>query len=237
MSDIQRIEFNGSRFYKRSDEPESCYRPSVTSILSYWVPPALKNWFIKNTAKAIEKKKTETASKGSADHAEYEKQGKEGVKEESRLGRILGKHGLTIVKNEFLVASDLFGYGGQVDASATSLDGKETIIDWKTGRSVGKSAAMQLGAYRYAYFENAGVLANMAVFHMPATDPDGSRDKAIMYKEPFFWMDAFIGLLPAFRAENYWDLKNINWKWLETDFLGEWIKIRTKLGENNGTHS
>lgn len=144
---------DGWRVYK--DEGEIYY--SVTQVLEYFVDQKLKSWFIKNSANAIEKKKTETAQTGSDIH----QQAHEG--NEMRLNTLITDLGMKKIKSEWIVKSKN-GWAGQPDLKV-EWKGKNYILDIKTG-SFGH-VALQLAAYTLADNENGGDVTGNGVISLP----------------------------------------------------------------------
>lgn len=237
MSEIVRIEIEGHRFYRRKEEPESHNRPSFSEINSYWVPPHLKRWFISKSASEIDLKSKSTAVTGSGGHSIVEElqAGKTPLKTPeneafydsfvSRWGELVTQYQIEPRKQEFMVISDTFGFGGQIDAEVLLTDNKGDrkpyLVDLKTG-STG-SAGVQLGAYLLAYQETNKEPMGICCFQLHR---DGRKPKAIFYHDPVFWQDQFVGMLPRWRSENYQSLKAMKWNWLETDFLTEYVNIK-----------
>lgn len=129
----------------------------VMHPLSFWVPPQLKNWFIKNSAGAVKKKKTETAAQGSAIHANAHN----GT--EDRLTALLKEVNAKKLQSEFIVWSKN-GWAGQADL-LVEIEGKRHLIDIKTGRF--GQAFPQLGAYSLAANEMGMNVEGVGVISLP----------------------------------------------------------------------
>lgn len=130
----------------------------VTSVLDNWVPVQLKNWFIKNSAAAIEKKKTDTAGQGTAIHESAAK----GTEE--RLNLLLKEMEMVPISTEFSVKSK-HGWAGTVDMLA-KWKGRNYIVDIKTGRFSGLAGA-QLGAYSLAANEIGLDVSGIGIISLP----------------------------------------------------------------------
>ena len=239
MSEIIRIELEGHRFYRRKEEPETHNRPSVTNVLGNWVPPHLKRWFIAKSASEIDKKSDSTAKIGSGGHSIVEglQAGKTPLKTPeneafydsfvSRWGTLVDQYQIEPIRQEFMVVSDTFGFGGQVDAAVNFTDNKgqrkRYIVDLKTGSTA--NAGCQLGAYLLAYMETQTEPCGIACFQLHR---DGRAPKAIFYHDPYFWAEQFVGLLPRWRSDNYQSLKAMKWKWLDAPFLESICELKRK---------
>jgi hypothetical protein len=143
----------GWRFYEVNGEKHV----SVTQVLEYFVDQNLKNWFIKTSPKAGEKRKTETASQGSAIH-QAAHEGKE-----DRLNALMEELGMVTVASE-IVCYSKNGWAGQADRIVT-FKGKNYVVDIKTGRF--GNAECQLGAYSLALNEHGHDIQGMGVISLP----------------------------------------------------------------------
>ena len=235
LAQVVRVELEGQRFYRRAAESTPHNRPSVTSILSSWTPPALKRWFINKSATEIAKRSEETAKVGSAGHEAIEKHQAGETYEDTPENRsfverwkgLVTQYDIVPQKQEFMLVSDDYGFGGQLDAEVTLTDNKgcrkKYIADLKTGQT--GSAGMQLAAYRMAWKENFDGEIGICCFQIHR---DGRPAKAIFYHDPNWWFDSFVGLLVNWRRENFQSLKAMSWNWLEKDFLGTWVDTKRK---------
>lgn len=131
---------------------------SVTTVLDCWVPPQLKQWFIKTTPEAITKKKEETAQKGTDIHAKTE------AGTEDRFSEMLKKEEMTVQRSEIVVCSK-HGWAGRFDHEVLR-NGRLGILDVKTGR-FGPQSGAQLGAYTLAANENGGNVEWIGVASVP----------------------------------------------------------------------
>jgi len=111
---------------------------SVTAVLGNWVPIQLKKWFINKKPEEIEKRRKETADKGSELHAKAE------AGTEDRVTSLLQSEGMEILEQEIVVCSE-DGWAGTVDVKVKQGD-RILMLDIKTGR-FGPTAGAQLGAY------------------------------------------------------------------------------------------
>ena len=157
---------------------------SVTTVLDYFVPQKLKNWFIKTNGEDVAKRKEETASKGSEIHD----QAQQGT--EDRLNRLMEEMGITPKDKEFVVSSKN-GWAGTVDLTAY-LDGKLYLIDIKTGQF--GHAALQLAAYTLAHNEAGGGVEGNAVISLPRDPTQPAKwfeYSAHMEQNQYAWACAF----------------------------------------------
>jgi hypothetical protein len=171
----------------------------VTHVLSYWIPPQLKGWFIKNSEAKITSTKVLTAAQGSAIHHEAHK----GT--EDRLNSLLEEMKARTLRSEFVVWSKN-GWAGQVDR-LLEMNGKNYIVDLKSG-SFGQVWS-QLGAYSLAAGEMGTKVDGCGVIALP-------RDKTV----PAKWFDysehfeegqiQWCELYDYFRGDQYKKLKE--WK-------------------------
>ncbi len=65
-------------------------------------------------------------------------------------------HDVEPIEAEFKVYSRLHGYAGTCDLDAL-VDGKRSIVDYKTGSGVYKEVGMQMAAYQSARYEERGI--------------------------------------------------------------------------------
>ena len=154
---IRESDENGWRFY----QIEGKRYISVTQVLDSFVEDYLKKWFIKNSAKAIEKRKSETAAIGSKIHDDI----KNGT--DNRFNALAEKLGIVPIQREFVVWSKL-GYAGQADQRSTiaSVGNKVYILDNKTG-SFGPKAGLQMAAYKMACNERGLNVDGIGVISVP----------------------------------------------------------------------
>lgn len=190
---------------------------SVTQVLDCFVPPELKGWFIKNSAKSIEKRKAETAEIGSLIHQNVH------LGTEERFNLLAHEKGMKTIKSEFVVTSTL-GFAGQVDRMI-DMDGKRYIVDIKTGR-FGSTAGAQLGAYSIAANQAGADAQGIGVISIPR---NGGPAQYFDYSKNFENCQyAFLAAFDFWKFQNYKQLEG--WKPFEKRAVlcFEWASVRSK---------
>lgn len=186
---------NGFRWY----EIGGAKYVSVTTVLDCFVPPQLKNWMIRNSAKSIEKKKQDTASIGSQIHANVH------AGSDERFNSLAKDSGFKTIKSEFVVKSKL-GFAGQVDRLIELAETKY-IIDVKTGR-FGATAGAQMAAYLLAANEAGEDVRGIGVVSIPR---DGSNPGWFDYSKNLENCQyAFLCAFEYWKFQNY--KKLIGWE-------------------------
>lgn len=195
--EIVRKEIDNTHYYFVNGE----WYPGVTGILDEAAPMpfGLKLWLQTNTKEEADAIKDTTAALGSKLHDAYEKllNGVEidmlhdfpTTKEKKHLVSFYDWYNAfkpTEMQTEHTIASLTYKYAGTLDL-ACKIDGKLTIVDFKTGNAIHWSHGLQLAAYKHAYEEMYGVTVEQ-VFVLRT----GTKHKAgYEFKEMTLPFDAF----------------------------------------------
>jgi hypothetical protein len=109
---------------------------------------------------------------------------------------------------EQVVYSRRFGYAGTLDLLA-EVDGKLTVVDWKTGKAVYAEAHLQNAAYRQAIREMGhGNPVQGIIVRLPKVDTDPEFQAVVADQEKFSF-DAF---LHAFELWNWTQIKDAEYQ-------------------------
>lgn len=161
--EIIKKEIDNSHYYFVNGE----FYPGVTSILDEAAPMpfALRQWLLNNTQESATEIKDTTSTLGSKLHDAYEKllNGVELNLKDDFVTLKEKKHLISFyqwfiqakpknLKTEHTIASLTYKFAGTLDL-ACELDGKLTIIDFKTGNAIHWNHGLQLAAYKQAYEE------------------------------------------------------------------------------------
>lgn len=164
--EIVRKEVDDSHYYFVNGE----YYPGVTTILDEAAPMpyGLRRWLLTNTQESADETLAITGALGSKLHDAYEQlvRGKEldlvnhypTIKEKKHIASFyawFNEVKPTNLDAEHTVASLKYKYAGTLDL-ACEIDGKLTIIDFKTGAGIYWSHGLQVMAYKQAYEEMTG---------------------------------------------------------------------------------
>lgn len=165
--EIVKKEIDNSHYYFVNGE----FYPGVTSILDEAAPMpfALRQWLLNNTQESASEIKDTSAALGSKLHDSYEKLlngieldlAKEypTTKEKKQIMSFynwFNTYKPTELQTEHTVASLSHKFAGTLDL-ACKIDGKLTIVDFKTGNAIHWNHGLQLAAYKFAYEEMYGV--------------------------------------------------------------------------------
>lgn len=105
---------------------------------------------------------------------------------------------------EFPVWSTTYGYAGTADLLA-QIDGKITLLDWKTGKSIYRESYLQNAAYRHAVEEmRIAVVEQGIIVRLPKVETDPEFEFQVVPEHPTELMAAFLSFLDG-------------WKWLNKD--------------------
>lgn len=212
---------------------------SVTNILKVVNNPSLEKWFIKNTADAIDKRRTESASVGTEIHnmLEANLMGKDDetlvAKYPAAFDRWLEwreRNVTGVISGDTYIRHERFGYAGACDA-VLEVQGEPVVVDFKTGsiydrmqhdykewpKQIKPSISMQIAAYRRALIDGGEYTDSLgaAVLRLSA---DGKELQYTAFRQHNACFEAFLAALELFRFTNFNKLKYMNWK-----FLGEEI--------------
>ena len=80
-----------------------------------------------------------------------------------------------LVENESVVYSDKYGFAGTIDA-VVLLDGKLTILDWKTSSRIHVTHQMQVAAYAYASHEMGRKVAQTGIVRLGTRHKNGGYE-------------------------------------------------------------
>lgn len=198
----------------------------VTSPLSYWVPPALKNWFQNNTKEAADKKLVEASNAGSEIHKHIElchgdisklptvddPQVQNGI---NAFKEFWSSQSLEIVAQEQRVFSTKYGVAGTIDMLAVSGNDL-VVIDWKSGTFYKPTYGWQLAMYGQCVEELFGVRPKLKVIML---DKRTGKASTINFEHNDFLLSCYLGVLQAFSGEN-WKALGEFWPWNLNQLMG-----------------
>jgi len=81
----------------------------------------------------------------------------EGAPYQASFEYFLETEELEIIQGDSRIGSKIYSYGGSLDAIALDKDGRFSLLDWKSGKSIWPSMAAQLAAYSFAMKETYGL--------------------------------------------------------------------------------
>ena len=115
-----------------------------------------------------------------------------------------GKHNIEPIFCEEPLVSDNLRYGGTVDCYC-KLDGKPTLLDFKTGKAIYDEYFVQLAAYK-ALLEEAGhPVEEVRILRVGRSEDEGFEERSVPNTEPYFRI--FKDLLDVYYAK-----KELGWK-------------------------
>jgi hypothetical protein len=88
------------------------------------------------------------------------------------------RHSFSLIASELQLASDKYQYGGTADLLA-NVDGKITLIDLKTSRSVYMEQKTQVVAYKWLLEENGHKVEECRIIRIGRSDAEGFEDVLI----------------------------------------------------------
>lgn len=169
--------------------------PGTTTIIGILAKPALLNWAnrIGLEGYEIEKYKNEAADVGTLAHLIIEKE----LKQEKLDTSLYSSHNLTIamqcvdkwhdwkkqhdfeiIMPEESLVSELYQYGGTIDCYCR-LDGKLTLLDFKTSSVIYPEMFVQLAAYKQLLIENNNPVENTRILRIGRSEYEGFEDRQV----------------------------------------------------------
>lgn len=169
--------------------------PSVTTILGMIAKPELYRWHNKMGLDGIDTNKYVdiAARAGTCCHAMIEAymSGKtfdpsDFTKDEQDMadnGMIKfldweAHHIIQPIANELVLVSEKNGYGGTIDCYCV-LDGKKTLLDFKTSKTIYDSHLYQLSAYKELLLENGYEVDDCRILRIGRDEYEGFEDRAM----------------------------------------------------------
>lgn len=189
---LKRIDFCGTRCYKRSEE---LYYPSVTSILNATpVDPFFLEW-VKLAGKNADWARDKAAKEGTQVHEALEKlvAGEKiewadswgNAKYNLQVWRMILKgadflntYKPEILASEMFLYSDKYQYAGTTDL-LVRMEDRVWLLDWKTSNQIGLGYHMQTAAYAKALEEIKGIHVDKCGILWLKAATRGSRKGAI----------------------------------------------------------
>lgn len=115
-------------------------------------------------------------------------------------------HNFIPLKNELQLVSEQYKFGGIIDAYGI-LDGKYTVIDYKTGKSISNDQILQLSSYIQLLQENGYQVDQILILDVRKTISLPLEEKYLTIDEALPYWEMFKHLI-----EVYWIKKSLNWK-------------------------
>jgi hypothetical protein len=94
------------------------------------------------------------------------------------------KHGIKPIKNELQLISKVYGYGGTLDLYC-EIDGKKTLVDFKTSKAIYKEYHLQLSAYSGLLIENDMPIEQYYIFRIDKETGDFEDKKVVLTGKEF----------------------------------------------------
>lgn len=212
---------NGWRWYGTSETPY--LYPSVTTILKETVhQPGLINWFKYSNARDIDKKLAETGRIGTELHELFDSILKGN---RAMLKREYQPHAAAFSKwvndvqaepylTEFTVFSDRYGFAGKIDFYGR-VNGRNTVVDWKTGTNFGDTWGDQVAAYQLAVCEMADLPSDDVDFMILQINRESAELKSFKYVHKDWMQNSFLLALERFkRVPRFTKLQKLKWPYL-----------------------
>lgn len=222
MSDLKRFEdIDAWRWYCKDDDKSGWYI-SCTKVLDSWTPQKVKSYLINNTKNKIEKTLVETADIGTRIHEVIESDLK-GITPIDLTGIEKPFDNWLKMKDEFKIKatmteqflySDKMGVAGTADIIG-EFAGKPVVMDIKTG-FYGIKAGPQMVMYLKMAQEMKIVDDSFGVVGL-SIHRDGNIAKPIIYEHTDWIFKTFTSCLELFKAENFYKLQGMKWKWLHNN--------------------
>lgn len=114
------------------------------------------------------------------------------------------KHTIEPVYCEKAFVSDVMRYGGTIDCYCI-LDGKPTLLDFKTGKAIYDEYFVQLAAYKNLLEEAKLPVEEVRILRVGRSEDEGFEERSVPNTEPYF--DIFKNLLNI-----YYLKKELGWK-------------------------
>jgi len=167
--------------------------PGTTTIISVLNKPFLLSWANKIGLEGVEMSRyvDKLARVGSLAHYMVEMHIKQehpdfnsyspeeiGLAENSFISFLEWEHGkeITYLDSEMKLVSKQFCFGGTVDAYA-EINGKKTLLDFKTGKNLYPENLIQLAAYRHLAIENGFPVDEVRVLRIGRDSSEGFEER------------------------------------------------------------
>lgn len=216
---------------------------SVTTVLDCVIDSGLKDFFVNNDKKTIERIRESTADAGTKIHEliESDLKGEDVIPSDSQQKAfdlwtsIRANHHIEADHNEVELYHDQLGYCGTADiiGNFTSCDSKKccfnkingtAVMDIKTG-TYKVQAGWQIAAYRAAAI-NMGLVDESCGGVGLHVKRDGSEGRpfVMQHLEPCF--ETFLHCLQVWKFLNFNKLAKKKWKYLKTDAFKEYLNSK-----------
>lgn len=116
------------------------------------------------------------------------------------------KHKVEPIFNEQGFASDKYKYGGTCDFYC-KLDGKYTLIDFKSCKGIYDEQFVQVSSYANLLIENGHKVEQILILRIGRDETEGFEEKYIIQKQSKLYFDVFKNLLKI-----YYLKKKIGWR-------------------------
>lgn len=211
------------RFYGTPDNPYQY--PSASTILKYTVhQEGLTDYYKNNTRNKIDKTLEDTANIGTQLHDIFDKiaWGKKDINIPPIYAEHVGSFEdflltkqVEPVITENIVVSKVYGFAGRVDFFGM-VNGKLTVVDWKTGNQFGDTWGDQCAGYQLAICEMLEIPDNtigMGILQIPRNNPGETQYFSYTHLD---WMqDSFLLALERYkRMPRFNQLRKIKWPYL-----------------------
>ena len=114
------------------------------------------------------------------------------------------RHEIEPIKCEVPFVSETLKYGGTIDCYCT-LDGKPTLLDFKTGKAIYEEYFVQLAAYRNLLEEQGLPVERCQILRIGRDETEGFEERAVTDTRKYF--EIFRNLLNV-----YYLKKDLGWK-------------------------
>lgn len=114
------------------------------------------------------------------------------------------RHKIEVIFCEQQMVSDKMLYGGTVDCYC-KLDGKPTLLDFKTGKAIYEEYFVQLAAYAELLKENGYPVEEVRILRVGRDDTEGFEERSVADTRK--WFEIFKRLLDV-----YYLKKELGWK-------------------------
>lgn len=235
LSIASREEWNGFRVYRFTGDGHPYL--SVTHVLDYCSAKEQERWRTGKTAQEIKTTQDKGRVPGAKIHEAIHAYFRGTVPEITQdLEKVWDQflafkeaHHLNATQTEVPVLHSSLGYAGSMDWFGTfsscdnalcckpeypKLQTVPAILDWKTGRSAGGTASVQLSAYRAAFMALNPLYSKIStvVVHLPRT---GEPARAFVTQHLDKTTHAWACALDWFKFSNFYRLKKEGWPWLD----------------------
>jgi hypothetical protein len=114
------------------------------------------------------------------------------------------RHTITEVKNELILVSEMYGYGGTIDIYCV-LDGERTLLDIKTGKAIYPDMRMQVSAYAILLNENGYPVDEVRILRIGREENEGFDDSIV--RKVYDYFEIFKHCLEIYKMK-----RNLNWR-------------------------